>query len=157
MEIREALELKSQFLSEYAANYAQVEVAGTSPQAIVESFSEARPADRLAIGISAKPAIGKRPIRGNVQLELRVQRTDGPAFREAMRIIKGVKKEARLLVLKRLEFPTYGALVDGAKNSNSCSQKPATTTNWRSRAMPARRPRNTGRICSVRERPGFPF
>jgi len=112
MEIHEALELKDKFLNSYTSQNAYPE-QGFSPDAIVESFFQAKPADRLAIGVSALGMKVEGSIPGNFRLELRVQRTDGPAFREAKRIIDQVHGEGRILVLRRLELPTYSSLIEG--------------------------------------------
>lgn len=112
MEIREALELKNSYLAAYNSGSFRAQATSNKSRAIVKSVLEARPADRLAIGISAQ---GSKRSNSSARLEIRVQRTDGPAFHEAKRIEMEVHGEARVIVVERLEFPTFKALNEGLK------------------------------------------
>lgn len=65
------------------------------------------PSDRLAIGVS----VGQDT--KEARLELRVQRRDGPAYREAMKIIEKTGERARLWILPPIEFPSFTSLLEG--------------------------------------------
>jgi hypothetical protein len=112
MEFHEAWDLKRKYMTAYNAGSLSQQVGQSRSRAVVESVLEARPADRLAIGISADP-------KSVARLEIRVQRTDGPAFHEAKRIKTEVSNEARIVILERLEFPTYKSLIDGLRSALS--------------------------------------
>ena len=119
MQLAEALELKDEYLRNYTANYVSKEYQSSSLSAIMEAIAASTPSDRLAMGLSSASGIKSGSEKDSFRLELRVQRTDGPAFREAERIAKEVKGEARIRVLPRVSFPSLAMLLESMRNLGS--------------------------------------
>ncbi len=116
MHLSEALDRKTHFLQRYTAAYVQKEYKTITQAAIAEAIAASGPADRLAIGISTlSEGLGVGNTPPDFRLELRVQRTDGPAFREARRIMDEVRGEGRIRILPRIEFPSFAALLESMR------------------------------------------
>ncbi len=107
MDFDTALNLKLEFMDRFILESGHAGRARSNASRVAEAMGTAGPADRLAIGVSGKPNVRK-----GFQLELRVQRADGPAFLEATKIIDQVKGEARLRILPRIEFPSIASLLE---------------------------------------------
>ena len=95
MKLQSVLDLKTQVLTTLRKHD-----AARRPGTSVESPVNPYPANRIAVGYSAVAA------RGQFQLELRVQRLDGPAFRQAEQIKLQAAGEANIEVIPRIEIPT---------------------------------------------------
>lgn len=120
MKLADAIDLKSQFLQEYIRDYGAKDYRRVTTTAIAESMVTGGPSDRLAIGVSVEREKGKE----GAQLELRVQRRDGPAYREAMKIIEKTGKRARLWILPRIEFPSFASLMESIQADNMVYPSP---------------------------------
>ena len=99
MEKASVLELKGEVLKSLWAQTAQR--AGTQAQSLVNPHIDSR----LAVGYSQKK-------KNDYQLELRVQRQQGSAYKQALMYKEKAKQEANIEVVPSIEIPSKAAVFD---------------------------------------------